>query len=164
MATTEVILREKIDGLGAEADIVKVRGGYARNFLIPGGKAFEATKGNLRNIEHLKEMRARREADELANAEKVATKIRKLKLTLELSIGQGGKAFGSITTNDIATAVNEKAGTDLDRHQFVLEQPIKYTGDFDIPVKLHPDIDVSLTLKVRPEAEPTEGEESVADE
>ena len=158
MATTNVILREKVEGVGAEADVVTVKRGYALNFLIPTGKAFEATKGNLRNIEHLKEVRAKREADELTDAESIATKVRKLRLTLRLSIGQAGKAFGSITNKDIAEGVKAKSKLDLDRHMFELEKPIKTLGEYEIPVKLHPDVDCFLKLKVK--AEEDEAEES----
>ena len=105
MPTTQVILKEKIKGLGAEADVVKVKRGFARNFLLPQGKAYEATKGNLRYTERLKAVRAEREAKETLEAEKLAAKLKKLKLKLTLSTGQGGKAFGSITTIDIAKAI-----------------------------------------------------------
>ena len=88
MATTNVILKEKVDGLGSEADVVSVRRGYARNFLVPQGKAYEATTSNLRHVEALTKARALREADELQTAEKQATKLRKARLTLELAIGE----------------------------------------------------------------------------
>ena len=159
MATTNVILREKVEGVGAEADVVTVKRGYALNFLIPTGKAFEATKGNLRNIEHLKEVRAKREADELTDAEAIATKVRKLRLTLRLSIGQAGKAFGSITNKDIAEGVKAKSKLDLDRHLFVVEKPIKTLGEYEIPVKLHTDVDCFLKLKVKAEEEAEESKE-----
>lgn len=161
MANTEVILREKINNLGAEADVVTVKRGYARNFLIPSGKAYEATAGNLSQIEHLKQARAQREAEELAQAEKVATKLRKTKISMELSIGQGGKAFGSITSSDIAEAIKAKTKAEIDRHNIVLEKPIKGTGDFEIPVKVHPDIEVILAVKVKPEQSE---EEAAADD
>ncbi|MCB1229386.1 MAG: 50S ribosomal protein L9 [Verrucomicrobiae bacterium] len=160
MATTEVILREKVDNLGAEADVVTVRRGYARNFLVPSGKAFEATPGNLRHIEHLKQVRAQREAEELAEAEKIATKLRKTKLSMELSIGQGGKAFGSITSADIAKALEEKAKVEIDRHNITLDKPIKGTGDYEIPVKVHADIEVIVALKVKAEKEDSDDEAS----
>jgi large subunit ribosomal protein L9 len=153
MATTEVILRDKVEHLGAEADVVKVKRGYARNFLIPAGKAYEATKGNLRQIAKLKETRARREAEEMAEAEKVATKLRKAKLTMLLSIGQGGKAFGSITNADIAKALAEKTGVEIDRHQISLDKPIKGTGEYEVPVRVHSDIEVVLTIKVKAETD-----------
>ena len=104
MANAQVILKEKIEGLGAEADVVKVRAGYARNFLIPQGKAFEASKSNLRHVESLKVARARREAEELVGFQEIATKISKLKPKFELSTGQGGKAFGSVTSIDARNA------------------------------------------------------------
>lgn len=101
MANAQVILKEKIEGLGAEADVVKVRAGYARNFLVPQGKAYEATRANLRHVEALKSSRARRETEEIAAFQEIATKISKLKPKFTLSTGQGGKAFGSVTNMDI---------------------------------------------------------------
>lgn len=149
MANVQVILKEKIQGLGAEADVVQVKRGYARNFLVPQGKAFEATPGNLRNLNHLKAIRAEREAKELQEAEKVASKLKKLKIKLTLQTGQGGKAFGSITTMDIAKAVADSvAKVELDRHQIQLEKPIKNTGSFEVPVKLHHDVNCFLKLTV----------------
>ncbi|MCF6313134.1 MAG: 50S ribosomal protein L9 [Verrucomicrobiales bacterium] len=154
MATTDVILKEKIDNLGSEADVVSVRRGYARNFLVPQGKAYEATTANLRHVEGLEKTRALREAEELQNAEKQATKLRKARITLELAIGEHGKAFGSITTSDIAAAILEKTKIDLDRHTLQLDKPIKATGSYDIPVKIHSDIEVSVTVRVKtPEPE-----------
>ncbi len=148
MATVEVILKEKIEGLGAEADVVKVRRGYARNFLLPQDRAYEATQSNLRHVAKLKEVRAKREAEELADAENTATKLRKLRLSTELSIGQGGKAFGSVTTADVAALISEKSRLTIDRHQLLLDAPIKTLGSFEIPVKLHPDVDASVTVRV----------------
>jgi large subunit ribosomal protein L9 len=149
MATVQVILKEKISNLGAEGDVVKVRGGYARNFLVPQNKAFEATKGNLRQMENLKKARAEREAKEVEEAEKLAVKLKRLKLKLTLATGQGGKAFGSITTIDIQKAVLESAAKiSLDRHQIILERPIKSTGTFEIPLKLAGNIECFLKLTV----------------
>ncbi|MDF1812946.1 MAG: 50S ribosomal protein L9 [Verrucomicrobiales bacterium] len=162
MATTEVILREKVDGLGAESDIVKVKRGFARNFLLPQGKAFEATRGNLRHIEHLKEVRKAREAEELKDAERTAEKLRKLRLNIELSIGQGGKAFGSITTTDIAALIKEKSKSlDIDRHQIQLDKPIKSLGTYEIPVKVHATHPASISLRViAPEKEKQDDKDS----
>ncbi|MDF1754106.1 MAG: 50S ribosomal protein L9 [Verrucomicrobiales bacterium] len=149
MATTEVILRQKVDGLGAESDIVKVKRGFARNFLLPQGKAYEATRGNLRHIEHLKTVRKEREAEELAEAERIAEKLKKLRLTMELSIGQGGKAFGSITTADIAALIKEKSKSlDIDRHQILLDSPIKTLDTYKIPVKIHPTLPAEISVRV----------------
>ena len=165
MATTQVILKEKIKGLGAEADVVKVKRGFARNFLLPQGKAYEASQGNLRHTEALKAARAEREAKEMAEAEKAASNVRKVKLKLTLATGQGGKAFGAITTMDIAKALTEQAGIEIDRHQIVLERPIKNTGNFEVDVKLGYDITatVKLTVSAAGEAAPAEGEEAAAE-
>ena len=162
MAHAQVILKEQIKGLGAEADVVKVKRGFSRNFLVPQGKAYEATAGNLRHLNRLKALRAEREAKELQEAEKTAAKLKKLKLKLSLQTGQGGKAFGSITTMDIAKAVAESAKIELDRHLIELEKPIKSTGTFEIPVKLHRDVScfLKLTVTAGDEGEAAEGEAS----
>jgi large subunit ribosomal protein L9 len=162
MANVQVILKEKIKGLGAEADVVHVKRGFARNFLVPQGKAYDATSGNLRHLNHLKALRAERESKELQEAEKLASKLKKLKLKLTLQTGQGGKAFGSITTIDIAKAVLESsAKVEIDRHQIQLDKPIKNTGTFEVPVKLHSEVSCFLKVTVTAaEAAATEGEES----
>ena len=97
MATMEVILATKIEGLGAEADLVTVKAGYGRNYLIPKGLAHEATASNRRFIANLQAARAKREAEELSAAQEVAAKISGLTVDLTLEVGQGGKAFGAIT-------------------------------------------------------------------
>ena len=147
MAHAEVILKEKIEGLGAEADIVKVRAGYARNFLIPQGKAYEATRSNRRHVEALKSARARREAEELLAFQELATRISKLKPKFTLSTGQGGKAFGSVTNIDIHKEL-EAAGIQIDRHAIELEKPIKKSGKSDVTIKLHPQVMPILTIEV----------------
>jgi large subunit ribosomal protein L9 len=147
MANAQVILKEKIEGLGAEADVVKVRAGYARNFLIPQGKAFEATRSNLRHVEALKANRAAREADELVGLQAIAAKIAKLKPKFELSTGQGGKAFGSVTSIDIHKEL-EAAGIIIDRHAIELEKPVKKSGKTDVQIRLHPEVIATLTISV----------------
>ena len=166
MASTQVILKERIKGLGAEADVVKVKRGFARNFLLPQGKAYEATKGNLRYTERLKAVRAEREAAEMAEATKLAANLKKVKLKLTLATGQGGKAFGAITTMDIAKGLKEQSGIELDRHQIVLERPIKNTGNFDIEIKLGYDIatEIKVAVTASGDAPAPEGEEGAKEE
>jgi large subunit ribosomal protein L9 len=164
MATTQVILKERIKGLGAEADVVKVKRGFARNFLLPQGKAYEATQGNLRHTERLKAVRAEREAAEMAEATKLASKLKKVKLKLTLSTGQGGKAFGAITTIDIAKGLQEQAGVEIDRHQIVLERPIKNTGSFEVEIKLGYDITAEIKLTVTASGDKAAEGEEAADE
>jgi large subunit ribosomal protein L9 len=161
MAHVQVILKEKIATLGAEADIVPVRAGYARNFLIPKGKAFEATSGNLRHVEHLKAKRAEREGKELADAQALASRMKKLNIRLQLSTNQAGKAFGAITNMDIANALAEHK-IEIDRHQIQLEKPIKSTGKFEVPVRLHPEVEA--TLRVTVNAAEGEGTEEAAED
>ena len=147
MANAQVILKEKIEGLGLEADVVKVRAGYARNFLIPQGKAYEASRANLRHVEALKVSRSRREAEELAVAQELATKISKLKPKFTLSTGQGGKAFGSVTNMDIHKEL-EAAGISVDRHAIELEKPVKKSGKTEVIVRVHPQVTATLTISV----------------
>lgn len=156
MANAQVILKEKIEGLGAEADVVKVRAGYARNFLIPQGKAYEATKSNLRHIEALKAARSRREAEEIEKLKELAVKISKLTPKFTLSTGQGGKAFGSVTSLDIHKEL-EAAGIVIDRHAIELEKPIKKSGKTDINIRLHAQVSVLLTISVEAGEEAVEG-------
>ncbi len=163
MATSEVILTEAVPSLGAEADIVKVRVGYARNFLIPTGKALEVTPASLRRINHLKAKRAEREAREINEAESLASKINKLRLELKLETGETGKAFGSITAADlIERLTSEIKGIALPKHAIVLDRPIKESGEHEIPVKIHSEVTATLriTIAALPQAEQAGDEES----
>ena len=148
MATTEVILRTKITNLGAEADVVKVKSGFARNYLVPQGKAYEATDANKKHLEDLTAARAKRETEELAEAEKVSAKIKKLKPVFTLETGATGKSFGSVTNMDIHKKL-EEAGIDIDRHTIKLDKPIKTTGTHEVDVKLHSEVSCFLRLEVR---------------
>jgi len=148
MSQTEVILTAHVPNLGAEADVVKVRRGYARNFLIPRGQAHEVTPATLRMTNSLKARRAEREASELNEANDIAKRIGKLKLSFVLDTGEGGKAFGSITAKDIADRLKAEAGQDIDRHRIALERPIKETGDFTVNVRLHSEVHAALKLVV----------------
>lgn len=148
MANVQVILKEKIASLGSEADIVAVKAGYARNYLVPQGKAYAATAGNLRQIANLKARRAEREAAEKADAQNVAARLRKATLKLILSVGQGGKAFGAITAADIAAAIAEQVKITVDRHTIELEKPIKTTGKHEVTVRVHPEIEAVLRLSI----------------
>ncbi len=145
MATMEVILATKIEGLGAEADLVTVKAGYGRNCLIPKGLAYEATSSNKRFIKALQAKRAEREAAELAQAQEIASKIEAVAIDLVLESGQGGKTFGAITNQNIHEALAAK-GIEIERRMIDLEKPIKHGGSHEVSVKLHPQ--VTATLKV----------------
>ncbi|HWB05923.1 MAG TPA: 50S ribosomal protein L9 [Verrucomicrobiales bacterium] len=160
MANVQVILKEKIASLGAEADIVAVKAGYARNYLIPQGKAYEATAGNLRQITNLKAKRAEREQAEKTEAQNTAGRLRKATLKLELAIGQGGKAFGAITAADIAEAILAQTKIKVDRHAIDLEKPIKTTGKHEVTIKVHPEVEAIVKLNIAtPEAPEAREEE-----
>src|SRR6266436_6001397 len=117
MPLTELILTENVPGLGAEADVVKVRRGYARNYLLPRGKAYEVTSGALRQLDALKQKRAEREARELNEAEELARRIGKARFVFTLETGETGKAFGSVTAQDIVNRIKNELGAEIDRHK-----------------------------------------------
>ena len=156
MAHSEVILTANIPNLGAEADIVKVRRGYARNFLLPQGKALEVTKSSLRQINHLKAKRAEREAREVTAAEELAVRINKINLKFSLETGGTGKAFGSITAKDIHDRLAKELGAiEIPKHAVVLDRAIKEGGDHEVSVKLHPDVTAKLRVQISaPKAAP----------
>lgn len=149
MALTEVILKESVPSLGAEADLVKVRRGFARNFLVPQGKAYEVTPANLKRLNLLKTKRAEREGRELNEAEELARKINKLKLEFILETGETGKAFGSVTAKDIEDKLKAEADITVDRHRIRIERPIKETGEMEVPIQLHSDVTATLKLEIK---------------
>ena len=153
MPSTEIILTENIPGLGAEADVVKVRRGYARNFLLPQGKAYEVTKQSMRQLDNLKAKRAAREAAELNEAEELSRRIGKLRVVFTLETGETGKAFGSITAQDLVKRLKNELGNEIDRHRLVLEHPIKTTGEHEVPIKLHHDVTAKFVFQVKPSKE-----------
>jgi large subunit ribosomal protein L9 len=154
MPSTQIILTENVPGLGAEADVVKVRRGYARNYLMPHGKAHEVTPSNLRKLDDLKKKRAEREAGELNDAEELSRRIAKLRVVFTLETGETGKAFGSITAQDIVTRLKNELGNDIDRHKVVLDHPIKTTGEHEIGIKLHHDVVTQFSFLVKSTEEP----------
>src|SRR5437764_13835170 len=123
MPTTEVILTDNVPGLGAEADVVKVRRGYARNYLLPQKKAYEVTPATLHQLDNLKKKRAEREGRELNEAEELSRRIEKLSVTFTMATGETGKAFGSITAQDIVNRIKSEIGLEIDRHKVVLDRP-----------------------------------------
>lgn len=155
MPLTEIILTENIPGLGAEADVVKVRRGYARNFLLPKGKAYEVTKSSLRQLDNLKAKRAAREASELNEAEELARRIGKLKVVFTLETGETGKAFGSITAQDLVKRLKNEIGHEFDRHRIVLDHPLKTTGEHEVLIKLHHDVTAKFIFHIKSSTQDT---------
>ena len=143
----QVILREDVDNLGKIGDLVKVKPGYARNFLVPTKKAIEATPKNLKAMEHAKKM----VSDRLRTLKKAATadadNIKALSLVIKAKVGEEGKLFGSVTTMDIAAAMQAQ-GVTIDKRKISLDEPIKRVGDYTVPVKLHTDVVADLKVAV----------------
>jgi large subunit ribosomal protein L9 len=163
MPSTQIILTENVPGLGAEADLVKVRRGYARNYLLPRGKAYEVTPATLRELDNLKKKRAEREARELNEAEELTRRIAKLRVTFTLATGESGKAFGSITAQDIVTRLKNELGDEIDRHKIVLDHPIKTTGEHEVSIKLHHDVVTKFNFQVKSAEEPKVEAEATAE-
>jgi large subunit ribosomal protein L9 len=154
MPLTELILTENVPGLGAEADVVKVRRGYARNYLLPRKMAYEVTPAALRQLNMLKQKRVEREARELDDAQELARRIGKARFVFTLETGESGKAFGSVTTQDIVNRLKNEVGAEIDRHKIVLERPIKDTGEHEVAIKLHHDVTAHLVFQVKSAVEP----------
>lgn len=143
----EVILREDVKALGKAGELVKVKPGYARNFLLPRGLAYEATDGNKKRIEAETKARTARLAAERSGAESVAATLRGLVVTLPGKAGEEGRLFGSITSHDVADGL-AKLGHQIDKRKIDLGHPIKTLGDHMVPVKLHPDVIAEIRVSV----------------
>ncbi|WP_312093706.1 50S ribosomal protein L9 [Aminipila sp.] len=143
-----VILLKDVKGSGKAGEVVKVSDGYARNMLIPKGMAKEATEGNVRNLEKQKAIAAEKKAEEKAAAQKLAERLKELTVSIITKGGEGGRLFGSITSKDISEALSKQHKIDIDKKKFVLESPIKTTGDFSVEVKLYPEVAGIVKVKV----------------
>lgn len=150
MATTTVLLREDVDHLGARGEIVKVKAGFARNYLLPRKLAVEATPGNVRQIEAERAALLKREARERATAEAQSAQMKDLRLNFERKVGEHGLLYGSVTAMHIADALKEK-GYEVDRRRVHLSEPIKETGEYTVSVRLHRDVTVEIPVTVNGE-------------
>jgi large subunit ribosomal protein L9 len=135
----QVILKERLENLGQVGDIVTVKPGYARNYLIPKGFAYAATPGNLKRIEREKAKLQKQAAADLAAARERATVIESTSVTFSARAGEEGKLFGSITAADIAEKLAEQ-GIDIDRRQILLDEPLKALGVFEVAIRLHSEV------------------------
>ena len=147
MASTTILLREDIDELGGRGEIVKVKAGYARNYLLPKGLASLATKGNVKQIEQERAALLKKAAVEKATAEAQKAQMGVIELSFERQAGEHGTLFGSVTSMDIAEALREK-GYEVDRRKVVLRQPIKETGDYTVKVRLHREVLLDVPVHV----------------
>ncbi|MGB9711732.1 MAG: 50S ribosomal protein L9 [Dissulfurimicrobium sp.] len=145
----EIILRESVRPLGKAGDVVKVASGYARNYLIPKGFALPFDKKNMDQIERQRSMILARASKLKAEYEALAAKLGGLDIEIKVRVGEEGRLYGSVTSMDIAKAVESK-GYVIDRRKIYMDEPIKSVGEFDIPVKLSSDVSASLKVKVMP--------------
>jgi large subunit ribosomal protein L9 len=148
----EVILKEDVSKLGSRGDVVKVAEGYGRNYLLPRKLAIEASKGNKAVIEQMKAASLRRSAKEKTQAEDLAKQFDGVSLSFERRSGDGDQLFGSVTSGDIADAL-EKKGFTVDRRKVQLHEPLKTLGEFTIPIKLHKDVTTHVKVVIEKEKE-----------
>jgi large subunit ribosomal protein L9 len=154
----EVILKEDVVNLGHRGEVVKVAEGYGRNFLLPRKLAMQATAANKAVVEQMKSSAARRYASEKAQAEELAAKLAPVALDFTRKSGEAGHLFGSVTSADIATALEAK-GFEIDRRKIQLDEPLKTVGDFNVAIKLYRDVTAQIKVTVAAEA----GEEAAAE-
>jgi len=143
----DVILRKTIDNVGEAGEIVKVKDGYARNYLIPRGLAYQASEDNQRRAEAESARRAGKVASDRADAEALAARLESLELHFNAKAGEGDRLFGSITSGDIAEQVTAQGFT-LDKRMIEIEEPIKMIGIYKVPVRLHPEVRAELRVWV----------------
>jgi large subunit ribosomal protein L9 len=146
----EVILREDVASLGKAGDLVRVKPGYARNYLLPKGLAYEATEGNKKRIAAEGRARGVRQSSERAEAQQVAAALAGLALALTAKAGEGDRLFGSITAQDIADALAAR-GHQIDKRKIELEHPIKQLGTHQVSIRLHPDVPAEVSVTVAAE-------------
>ena len=143
----KVLLKADVPNLGTGGEVVRVRAGFARNFLLPRGLALPATSGNLSRVEELKQAAEQRKKQERTSAEELKQKLAGLALKIARKVGDEGKMYGSVTSKDIADAA-AAAGVELDRKRIELAEPIKALGEFAVAVKLHHDVTGTLKVEV----------------
>lgn len=147
MSTTTVLLREDLENLGGRGEIVKVKAGYARNYLLPQGLASLATKGNIQQIEQERSALLKKAAQEKSTAEAQAEQMSNISLSFERKAGDQGQLFGSVTSMDIADALQKK-GYEIERRKINLKEVIKETGEYSVPVKLHREVTIEIPVTV----------------
>lgn len=143
----QVILRKDVEKLGTAGDIVEVSNGYGRNFLFPKGLAVEASKKNIRTLEHEKRLIGDRKKKELKDAEELGKRISEISVTIPMQAGEEDKLFGSVTSMDIAEALS-KEGVSVDKRDVLLEEPIKRLGIYPVNVKIHTDVTAEVKVWV----------------
>jgi len=144
----KLILTSEVNGLGTPGDIVEVKDGYGRNYLVPRGMALVWSKGGEKQIDSIKRARDARSIRDLGHAQEVKGQLESMVVSLAVRAGDAGRLFGAVTATDVVDAVSAAGGPVLDKRSVLLADPIKTTGDHVVRVQLHPDVDASVELKV----------------
>jgi large subunit ribosomal protein L9 len=143
-----VVLRDDVENVGRKGDLIEVTDGFARNYLVPRGLAIKATKGVVQQAEAMRRNREARDARDREAAQALADQLTGRRIEVRARAGEGGRLFGSITATDVADAVRAQTGVELDRRKTQLAEPLKALGAVEVPVKLHADVEVTLTVDV----------------
>ena len=143
----KVILRQNTEGLGQIGEVVDVKDGYARNFLIPRKLAYVALKGNIKALEEEKKTLSKKREQELAAAETLAAELEKVSVTIPVQVGEEDRIFGSVTTQMITDALKEK-GNEIDKRKIEIDEPIKALGIYSVSIKLHPSVNAKIKVWV----------------
>jgi large subunit ribosomal protein L9 len=144
----KLILTQEVSGLGAPGDIVEVKDGYGRNFLIPRGLGMRWTKGGEKQVASIRKAREVREIRDLGHAEQIKQQLEALSVKLPARSGDSGRLFGSVTVTDIVSAVKQSGGPDIDKRRIEIGTPIKTLGSHQVSVRLHPELSAQLSLEV----------------
>ena len=144
----KLILTQEVTGLGAPGDVIEVKAGYGRNYLVPRSLAMPWTRGSEKQIEMIKRARSAREIRSLDDAKDAAARLGSMRVRLHTRAGTGGRLFGSISTADIAAAVKNAGGPDLDKRKIEVTNPIKTIGSHQVAVRLHPEVSATLNVEV----------------
>lgn len=148
----KVILLQDVKSLGKKGDIVEVNDGYARNFLLKTKKGVEANNKNMNDLKLHKANQDKIAQEQLEAARELGKKLEESKVTVSIKTGEGGRAFGSVSSKEIAVAAQEQLGLDIDKKKVQLKEQLKSLGTFHVPVKLHPKVTAELTVNVTEEA------------
>ena len=144
----KVILRSNVEGVGNTGDVVEVANGYAQNFLMPKGLAMRATEGAVSQAAAMKRSRDLQDLKQREVAEEAAQRLEAVAISIQARVGQDDQLYGSVTTSDIAEAVQAQTGIELDRRNMSLEEPIRQVGTHQVEMRLHPEVRAQLTVEV----------------
>jgi large subunit ribosomal protein L9 len=148
----KLILTQEVSGLGGPGDVVEVKDGYGRNFLVPRGAAIRWTRGGEKQVSSIKRGREVREVRDVGHAQEIKGSLEDLTVTLPVRAGAGGRLFGAVTVADVVAAVRQAGGPELDKRKVEVGQPIKTVGAHQVTVRLHPEVAATVSVEVVPES------------